>query len=277
MKTALVLTAMTALALPALAQDAAPDWDLAIKPEDRLTLAHTEFDNGLVLAARCQANTFQVLIGGLPEAPVAHDLMSARRKLGISFGDDPISDYGFMIGDNRHVVFSELPASLARSMRKGGRMQIVVAGAADGGRNLRYVIELPPSNAAIDQALSACGHPLVDPRDQELEALEDDGLPVNIAWRRRPVTDYPEGRTFTAGFAVVSCLGRPDGRLSDCVVETEFPANGGFGDAALKATRSGRLINRDGGPVPLKRIVYRTNFKMEDESTGSRLRASRSQ
>ncbi|MNY67053.1 hypothetical protein D3C86_2045670 [compost metagenome] len=73
----------------------------------------------------------------------------------------------------------------------------------------------------------------------------------------------------------MTCLGRPDGQLSDCVVETEFPANGGFGAAALKATRSGRLVNRDGGLVPLTRIVYRTNFRMDsgsDPSTGSRIR-----
>lgn len=275
MKTALILTTMLTFALPAVAQEAAGDWDLTVKPEEKLTIAYTEFDNGLLLGARCQGSTFQVLIGGLPEAPAARDLMSARRMLGISFGDDTISDQGFMIADNRRVAFSELPSSLARSMRKGGRMQIVAEGAAEGGRNLRYVIELPPSNAAIDQALGACGHPLVDPRDSEFDALGDDGLPADIKWRREPVTEYPQGRTFTAGFAVVTCLGRPDGQLSDCVVETEFPANGGFGAAALKATRSGRLVNRDGGPVPLTRIVYRTNFRMDggsDPSTGSRIR-----
>lgn len=273
MKVTAILVAALAFAQPALtlAQDAA-DWDLTIKPEEKLTTAHTEFDNGLVFGARCQGSTFQVLIGGLPEAPEARDLASARRMLGIGFGDEAPSEHGFMIGANRSVVFSELPSSLARSMRKGGRMQIVVAGAAEDGRNLRYVVELPPSNTAIDQALTACGHPLVDPRDLELAALEDDGLPANIQWRRMPETYYPEGRTYTAGFAVVTCLGRPDGRLSDCVVETEFPANGGFGDAALKATRSGRLENRDGGPMPLTHIVYRTNFRMAEETTGSRIR-----
>lgn len=259
------------------ARDVPADWDLTLKPEERLTTAHTEFDNGLVLGARCQGATFQVLIGGLPEAPAARDLMSARRMLGIGFGDDTVSEQGFMMGDNRSVVFAERPSSLARSMRKGGRMQIVVAGAGAGGRNLRYVVDLPPSNAAIDQALGACGHPLVDPRDLEFEGLEDDGLPANIKWRRMPETGYPEGRTYTAGFAVVTCLARPDGRLSDCVVETEFPANGGFGDAALKATRSGRLENRDGGAVPLTRIVYRTNFKMGEPTSGGRIRSSRSE
>ena len=87
--------------------------------------------------------------------------------------------------------------------------------------------------------------------------------------------DYPQGRTYTAGFAVVTCLARPDGRITDCVVETEFPADGGFGAAALRGARRGRLENMDGGPVPLTRVSYRTNFDMgfsSDERTGTRFR-----
>lgn len=264
-----------AVALPALAQDAAADWDLLVQPENRLTAAHTLYDNGLLLATRCHQGVFQAMIGGLPEAPPAKDLWSAQRTLGIGIGDKPVVDYRFMIGQNRQVVFAELPASLARSMREGGPMEIVVAGAGEGGRNLRYVMDLPPSNTAIDQTLADCGRPLVDPRDAELEALPDDGLPRNIRWRKKPDIYYPEGRTYTAGFAVTTCLARPDGRVTDCVVETEFPADGGFGAAAMRGARSGRLENKDGGPVPLTRIAFRANFDMggsSDRRTGTRLR-----
>lgn len=264
-----------AVAVPALAQDAPADWDLIVQPENRLTAAHTVYDNGILLATRCHRGVFQMMIGGLPEAPPAHDLQSAQRTLGIGIGDKPITDHRFMIGQNRQTAFAQLPASLARKMREGGPMQIVVAGAGEEGRNLRYVLDLPPSNTAIDQTLADCRRPLVDPRDAELEALDDDGLPRNIQWSRAPVPDYPQGRTYTAGFAVVTCLARPDGRITDCVVETEFPADGGFGAAALRGARRGRLENMDGGPVPLTRVSYRTNFDMgfsSDERTGTRFR-----
>lgn len=267
-----VVIAVTA---PALAQDAPADWDLLVQPENHLTAAHTVYDNGLLLATRCQKGVFQVMIGGLPEAPPARDLLSASRTLGIGFGDKPIDDRRFMIGENRQMAFSELPALLARSMREGGRMQIVVPGAGEGGRNIRYVVDLPPSNTAIDQTLANCGRPLVDPRDAELDALEDDGLPKDIKWRKAPIPSYPAGRTYAAGFAVVTCLARPDGRVTDCVVETEVPADGGFGAAALRATRNGRLQNENGGPVPLTRITYRTNFSMSgssNETTGTLIR-----
>src|SRR5690606_7300515 len=50
------------------AQDA-EDWDLLVQPEEQLTVAYTQFDNGLLLAARCQRGVYQVMIGGLPAAP----------------------------------------------------------------------------------------------------------------------------------------------------------------------------------------------------------------
>lgn len=266
-----------AVAVPALAQDAEADWDLLIQPENRLTAAHTLYDNGLLLATRCHQGVFQVMIGGLPEAPPAKDLLSAQRTLGIGIDDKPVVDYRFMIGQNRQIAFAELPAMLARSMRSGGPMEIVVSGAGEGGRNLRYVMELPRSNTAIDQTLADCGRPLVDPRDAELEALPDDGLPKNIQWRKKPDIYYPAGRTYTAGFAVTTCMARPDGRVTDCVVETEFPADGGFGAAAMRGARSGRLENKNGGPVPLTRISFRANFDMEvssNERTGTRIRGN---
>ena len=154
-------------------------------------------------------------------------------------------------------------------------MTIVVPDGAEDGRNLRYVVELPASNAAIDQSLTACERPLVDPRDEELDALADDGLPVNLAWKRMPQPEYPSGRTYTAGFAVVTCVSQADGRVENCVVETEYPVDGGFGAAAMRGTRKGRLENRGGeGPVPIRLIVYRVNYSMSDPafSTGSRLR-----
>ncbi|MNR67403.1 hypothetical protein D3C85_1913670 [compost metagenome] len=63
--------------------------------------------------------------------------------------------------------------------------------------------------------------------------------------------------------------------MRDCVVETEHPIDGGFGQAAIEATRRARLRNKNGGEVPLGMIQYRTNFTMESSpSTGSRLRSN---
>ena len=176
------------------------------------------------------------------------------------------------MAESASVAISDRPSPLARDIREGGKMQIIVPGGAEGGRNLRYVLDLPASSTAIDEALQACDRPLVDPRDAELDALEDNGLPMNIEWARAPQPSYPEGRTYTRGFATVTCLTRPDGRVRDCVVETEHPIDGGFGEAAIDATRRARLQSKDGGEVPLGMIQFRTNFLMDSSpSTGSRL------
>ncbi|HEY1071693.1 hypothetical protein [Brevundimonas sp.] len=272
MKSALILaTALAALpAAPVLAQDGPPngavDWDVTRDPSQKLIIAYTVFDNGLGIGARCLNRSFQVLISGLPPAT------GATRKLKIAFQDDDFDEQRWNVAEDNAVAISDRPSPLARDMRDGGKMQIIVPGGAEGGRNLRYVLDLPASGAAIDEALLACDRPLVDPRDAELDALGDDGLPMNIEWSRQPEPSYPDGRTYTRGFATVTCLTQPDGRLRDCVVETEHPIDGGFGEAALDATRRGRVRSKDGGPVPLGMIQFRTNFLMDmSPSTGSRI------
>lgn len=273
MKSALILATALASALPAptpaLAQDVAADWDVMRDPEKKLTIAHTVFDNGLGIGARCLNGSFQVLVSGLPPES------DATRKLRIAFGEGDFDEQQWNVAENPAVAISDTPSPLARDMREGGKMQIIVPGGAEGGRNLRYVLDLPASSAAIDETLRACDRPLVDPRDAELDALGDDGLPMNIKWARQPQPAYPEGRTYTRGFATVTCLTQPDGHVRDCVVETEHPIDGGFGRAAIDATRRARLQNKDGGEVPLGMIQFRTNFMMASSpSTGSHLRSN---
>lgn len=269
MKTALIAAAALAHAIPLLAQDTASDWDMTRDPDKKLVIAYTAFDNGLGIGARCMNGSFLVLISGLPPAT------GATRTLKVAFQDDDFNDQRWNVAENPVVAISDSPSPLARDMREGGKMQVIVPGGGEGGRNLRYVLDLPASSTAIDEALQACGRPLVDPRDAELDALADDGLPLDTEWSRPPEPAYPRGRTYSRGFATVSCLTQPDGRVRDCVVETEHPIDGGFGRAAIEATRRARLRNKNGGEVPLGMIQYRTTFTMESSpSTGSRLRSN---
>ncbi|MGZ9100083.1 MAG: hypothetical protein ACXW3O_10295, partial [Brevundimonas sp.] len=155
------LTALLActVALPALAQDASADWDLVHDQRKKLLVAYTLFDNGLSIATRCADGGFEAVIGGLPPAGRA-----TSRPLRIAFGDDDLVEGRWNVATDDTLAVSELPAPFARELRTGGRLRVLIPGGAEGGRNLMYDLVLPASSASIDQTLTTCGRPLVDPR-----------------------------------------------------------------------------------------------------------------
>lgn len=261
MKRTLTALIACAVALPALAQDASGDWDLAQRGD--LLVAYTQFDNGVSIATRCADGGFEAVIGGLPPAGRA-----TSRPLKIAFGDGDLVERRWNVATDDTIAVSELPAPFARELREGGRLRILVPGGAEGGRNLMYDIVLPASSASIDQTLTTCNRPLVDPRDAELEALQEDGVPRNLAWAVRPRVAFPNTR-YARGFAVITCVNNPDGSLRDCAIESEHPRDGRFGEVTLASARRARLQNLadPGGPVPVGRVLFKTHFLMEGYQT----------
>jgi len=270
-----LLLTLSAVATTVVAQDTdTSDWTLSRNERLKAVVAGTTFSNGIGLGVRCVDRGLEVIMVGLPP------IEAEQRTLGIGFGDDPIVDQSWNVAADNTVAVSELPAPLARRLREGGQIQVRVPGAGENGRNVRYVMDLPPSATAIDQTLADCGRPLVDPRDAELEAIGESGLPADLVWKTQPRPTYPFHSRYAKGFAVVSCIAASDGGLRDCVVETEHPRDGHFGDATLAAARRGRLtnaLNPDAEITPA-RILFRTNYYMEGYQprglavrTGSRL------
>jgi hypothetical protein len=260
-----------AVALPALAQSASADWDLVVDPRTRLTAAYSRFDNGVVIATRCADGGFGVLITGLPPAGDA-----ASRTLRIAFGDDELADMAWNVATDDTAAVSELPAPFARRLREGGRLRILIPAGASDGRNLMYDLQLPASSASIDQTLTTCGRPVVDPRDAELAALPDQGVPLNLGWAVRPTPRYPRNR-YARGFAIATCVSNPDGTLRDCAIESEHPTDGGYGDAVLTAARRARLQNlgTPGAPVPTTRVLYKVRFVVPGYQTREDQRLAR--
>jgi hypothetical protein len=263
MKRPLAALLACAVAMPALAQDASADWDLANDQRRKLLVAYTAFDNGLGIATRCADGGFEAVITGLPPAGEA-----STRSLRIAFGDDDLAETRWTVATDDTAAVAELPAPFARDLRAGGRLRILVPNGALDGRNLMYDLTLPASSASIDQTLTTCRRPLVDPRDAELKALPEDGVPLNLTWEVRPRPSYPATR-YARGFAVVTCLTNPDGSLRDCAIESEHPRDGQFGNATLRSARRARLRNLadPDGPVPAGHVMYRTNFVMEGYQT----------
>lgn len=274
MKRSLAVLLACCVALPALAQDASRDWDMHRDPRNRLLMAYTEFDNGMGIATRCVDGGFEAVMTGLPPAGER-----TTRPLRIAFGDDDLIDTRWNVAENDTVAVSELPAPFARNLREGGRLRILIPGGAEGGRNLLYDLTLPASSGAIDETLTACRRPLTDPRDAQLEALPEEGVPADIVWVSRPRAQYPSSIRYGRGFAVVTCVPRPDGVLGDCVVEMEHPRDGGFGESTLRAARRSRVRNAlasaSDAPVPPVRVMFRATFVLDGYQTREDQQAQR--
>lgn len=261
MRRVLVFTALCiAAAAPVLAQDSGDDWELVRQPDEKSVLAFVPMTSGLAIGFRCVDGDYGAVIAGLPEA----GRRDQTRTLRIKIGDGEFTDTRWNVTTDRAVAIADYPAPLARRMRAGGLVSIVIPGGAEGGRNLRHELDLPVSSAAIDETLNACGRPLTDPRDALLPEIEADGLPDGVTWARPPRPRYPSMTRYAQGYAVLSCLVRPDGGTRDCVVESEFPTNAGFGRNALRGAEDAR-VNSPGeipGQYAPRIVAFRVTYRM---------------
>lgn len=263
MKRAVAVAASVLLtAGPAVAQTGA-DWDMRRDARAKLKVAFTAFESGLAIGARCTDGVYEVAMAGLPPAPGSVD----TRILRIGFQGKPVREQTWFVASDRGTAISSLPAPLARELRKGGRMDVVVPGAGPGGANIRYVLELPASAMAIDETLGACNRTLEDPRDALLPDAPGDGSVRGRDWARTPRPAYPL-TDFGAGFASLTCIGRASGEIDDCVVEAEYPPRQGFGRAALRAAEQARLEPLPDAADAL--VTFMTNFYVDGLQPGRR-------
>lgn len=260
MRISRVLVSVVALtiATSALAQDVSEDWEVSHDPRTKTVFAFIPTTSGLTIGFRCVDGSYGAIIGGLPEAPRNMQV----RTLGITTKDRNRSSR-WTVTTDRTAVVADYPAQLARQLREGGNVSILIPGGADGGRNLRHDLVLPASSSAIDETLTACNRPTDDPRDDLLPAIGENGLPSGMIWSRAPTPRFPRNN-YAQGLAVVTCVVTPTGGLNECEVESEFPTDGRFGSAALTAAREA-TVNSPGetrGQYAPRLIGFRVNFRM---------------
>ena len=243
----------------ALAQDATDDWEIIRRPELNSVFAFVPTTTGLTIGFRCVDGVYGAVIGGLP---TAYRRMHVR-TLTITVNDHEPRDSVWNVTTDRTAALADYPASLARAMREGGEVSIVIPNGGGDGRNLRHELTLPASSAAIDETLTACGRPVEDPRDALLPEITANGLPDGVTWARPPRPTWPRNN-YAVGYAVVTCVVQPDGAVRQCEVESEFPNDGGFGRSTLTATEAAR-INSPGetvGQYAPRMIGFRANYQM---------------
>jgi len=239
------------------------DWDIHRLVDQKATIATAAFNNGITLISRCSKGVFDLILTGLPSASGKESSRLLTLVLDNNVDPKPSS---WLVGEDRTVAFSQIPAMLARQLATGGHLEII-APAEPGGRRTRYIMELTRSGSAIEETLNACDRPLVDPRDLVLQG-DGGALPDGIIWTRLPRPNFPNGGTARAGYVTLSCLAGAEGRAQDCQVESEQPPGANFARAALRSMDAARLGLTDqaiaaGRPAPSGLIVFTISFRLE--------------
>jgi hypothetical protein len=237
-----------------------PDWDLAHDERRKIAVAYVRYASGLTVGVRCMEGRLDAVMSGLPEAPRG----SRLRPLRIALRDEPMKDSRWNVTRDRTAAVADYPAPFARELREGGRFQVVVPNGGGPGLNLRHDLVLPASSTAIDSVLTACEKPLVDPRDALLPDIDENGMSPGIIWTRGPRPTFPSSSRYREGYAVTTCMVRPNGSLGDCVVESEHPNDGLFARAALAAIPSARVAVQgyEAGAYPPRMVGFRTAFSL---------------
>lgn len=266
MKAALVsLLAASLLADPSLAQDADDDWDVVRDRRGRAEMAHLQFSNGLTIMVQCKDGSLDAMVGGLPPAgPTLNRMVFRERPLELRFRGEEDRRQSWAVGTDDTLAVSLLPAPFARKLRQGGTFELRVPEAGSEGRAATFQVDLPPSALSIDEVLTACRRPLVDARDELLDEAGPTGLPQPLRFRNQTVAPV-RTTDVVSGFAVISCLTRTDGRLGDCVVESEHPRGTSAVRVGLDSARRWRVEvgGQPDAPVPVARIHFTVSVMAE--------------
>ena len=256
---ALSLTLGLAAASPATAQEAGPDWDFGRDDRRGLVAAAISYDSGIGIAARCMRGSFELLLTGLPKAPSGQMF----RMLEVAFQDEEFRNSSWNVSDDRTGVFSQLPAPFARRLREGGRLQIRVPG-IEGQPGRRYVLDLPVSPTAIEATLNACGRPLQNPHDREQDGVVGESLgSYRLQWERAPRPEFPRPAGVVWATVALSCVVLDDeGRVGDCIIESEHPTGYGFGNAAVRSVRRARIGAAEDSPPGMQLTGRRLTFSL---------------
>ncbi|RYG89099.1 MAG: hypothetical protein EON59_02130 [Alphaproteobacteria bacterium] len=250
-----VLLLALAAAGPALAQEPGEDWDLTTNAERQLTLATLDFGDN-VLALRCQAGTLDLLLTGVPVST------GATRTAVVSAGAIADESQIWTALSGQPVIGADEPARLARQLRAGGLLDVRLAPEGATDRPRRYQLTAPPSANAVNAVLTACGHPLDEPRDLIARISTVPGP----TWAYTAAAEYPVAavsRNLPEAVVRLSCIVGPELQPQDCLVESETPTGFGFGAAAASSAERSRLAPpADGSDLRGRLLRYKVRFRL---------------
>lgn len=255
----LAVSVALAAASPAFAQDWADDWDLTTDPDQQLTLASLDF-GGNAVALRCRGGVLDFLLTGVPATA------GSSRTVRVTAGGLVDETQRWLTQPGLSVLSPSEPGRLARLLRAGGDLVLRVEPASEEDRPLRYQLAIPPSAAALDQVLSACGEALAENWDLMPRLGPDQS--VTWAYQRRP--EYPEAAALAGmpyGVVRIACIVPDAGRFRDCRVLSETPGGLGFGRSALSAALQSQVALPENDASAVGKVIqFTVRFRGSDST-----------
>lgn len=205
------------------------DWDVSTDAGRRLTVASVEYESGALLRVQCQAGQLDVAISGLPASP------ADSRPYARSLPDGRLIQSYWTGAPATGTLLSGEPVRDARSFKAGGALKL--ASGADAHPPLSIDLDLPSQSNGIDQVLTACGRPLVDPRDMLIA--------VNDLMLEAPSLEISDKAARYSDIRIeISCVVAA-GRLAECQSDHETPTAPEAGEDTARLANGHRLRLRD--------------------------------
>lgn len=242
--------AATIVATPALSQDWQP-----LPASGGTAAVGARWSNGTGAVARCRDGQYQLLFTLLQA--------TAGAFIEVNFGSSAtgeIDPEAWRMTPQGNATFARRPRAVSEVWLRGHPLHLTLQGHEE------QVLSAPGNEPALQAVLTAC--------DVEIDlSLPEEPLEVVLpTWRTLP-DSWIIGRYYPAAAAMqrvdgdvtLSCAVTVEGRLEDCIVLTERPANSGFGPAAVALTSELRVNPRveDGRIVEESTIHFEVPFRMD--------------
>lgn len=255
MRAAAAFLVLVASAAPAAAQE--PGWTASRSP--RGVSAELELSGDARLKAQCDAGTIYLLLHGPGVAGLPDEVMTRGH-----LEDVPEVGGPWLRWEEGGPLLSRAPARNIRMLLLADRLHLGM-GPWPGDPVQVFERDLPEDDAPLLAVLADCDEPASTERDQppaEAVAAGRDAA-MRTSWARYPVGVFPQAAIRakqSRGEVWLTCVIAAGNVLTDCRVESAFPAGYGFGEAALEAAGRARLISGVEGA----HVAFRVAFRMAD-------------
>lgn len=182
----------------------------------RAAVASLTFESGAGIAVQCHRGLLNTAILGLPTPAPGEIDAYGTRQLTVTLNGEPVLQ-NWRASEGATTAVAAIPGPLARRLKTGGVLSVTTVPGDSGAPVRRLEIPVPADPSSLDRVLEDCGAPTETAHDTVTVVDPADLTPE--VWRRARMFDMADADR--EGRVQVSCIFAPEGRVRDCIVESE--------------------------------------------------------